>query len=383
MHREMQILYTTPTFLYFVMLKIGIVGLPNVGKSTLFNALTRSHSAEAANYPFCTIDPNVGVVAVPDARQDRLATLHPSEKIVPTAIEFVDIAGLVAGASEGQGLGNKFLAHIREVDAIAQVVRDFTDPDIQHVAASPNPQDDISTIETELILADLATMERKVGEAQKRTKSGDTKLKMIADIMVEIQAALSDGRPARSVLLPDEPEVRLAIRDCHLLTSKPLLYVVNVGEREVATFDAVRWRQKAGIADSSEVVPVSARLESELIDLSPEDAAVFLADIGLTESSCHGLIWAAYRLLGLITFFTVGPMECRAWTVSTGSRAPQAAGVIHTDFEKGFIRSETVQWDKLLEAGSEAAAKERGWIRSEGKDYIVQDGDVCLFRFNG
>lgn len=362
-------------------LQIGIVGLPNVGKSTLFNALTRSHAAEAANYPFCTIDPNVGVVEVPDTRLAALAAISGSKKILPTAIEFVDIAGLVAGASAGEGLGNKFLAHIREVDAICQVVRDFANADIQHVSGGPNPAADIGTIETELALADLATVERKLGEWQKKARTGDKKAVAAAELLAEIQAALADGKAARTVAVPDDVELKNAVRDLHLLTTKPLLYAVNLAEKDVATFDAAAWRARAGLPETAEVVPVSARLEEELIELSAEEAAVFLTELNLTESSLNGLIRAAYRALDLLTFFTTGPMETRAWTVRAGSSAPQAAGVIHTDFETGFIRAETINWQKLVEAGSEAAAREKGWLRAEGKSYVVADGDVFHFLF--
>jgi hypothetical protein len=362
-------------------LQIGIVGLPNVGKSTLFNALTRSHAAESANYPFCTIDPNVGIVEVPDDRLEKLAQVYGSEKIIPTAIEFVDIAGLVKGASTGEGLGNKFLANIRETDAICEVVRDFENADIQHVSATPDPQSDIEIIETELILADLGTIEKKLGELEKKARA-DKKLVPAVELLQAIKSALSTGRPANSVELPDDLDLRKAVRDCHLLTSKPFIYAVNVAEAAVATFDPAAWRAKVGLPDSALVVPVSAKLESELIDLNAAEAAEFLTDLNLKESSLNGLIRAAYETLKLITFFTAGPKETHAWTVAKDSKAPQAAGVIHTDFETGFIRSETVNWEKLVEAGSEAAAKEKGWIRSEGKEYVTQDGDVCHFRFN-
>lgn len=363
-------------------LSIGIVGLPNVGKSTLFNALTKSHAAQAANYPFCTIDPNVGVVEVPDERLAKLAGVYGSEKIIPTTIEFVDIAGLVKGAADGEGLGNKFLSHIREVDAIAEVVRDFVNDDIQHVAGTPNPRDDISTIETELILADFSTIEKKHADLERRTKSGDKKIIRAAEITGAIKKTLAEGRPAREAGEWSDPEDRLIVRDLQLLTSKPLIYAVNVADDALATFDAAAWKVKVGLPESASVVPVSAKIESELIDLAPEEAAVFLAEMGLTESSLNRLIREAYSTLNLITYFTAGPKETRAWTIIRGTKAPGAAGVIHTDFERGFIRSETIHWDKLVEAGSEAAAKEKGWIRSEGKEYVVIDGDTCHFRFN-
>ncbi len=361
-------------------LTIGIVGLPNVGKSTLFNALTKSHAAESANYPFCTIDPNVGVVEVPDSRLSKLAKVYNSVKIIPTTIEFVDIAGLVKGASTGEGLGNKFLANIRETDAICEVVRDFEDSDIQHVSETPDPASDIETIETELILADLATVERRLGELEKKARTGDKAAVRTRDLIAEIKTALEAGQPASTVAIPEDDHA--AIRELHLLTTKPFVYAVNVAEDAVSGFNTTEWKAKVGLPTSAEVVPVSAKLESELIDLSPAEAAEFLTDLGLTESSLNGLIRAAYATLDLITFFTAGPQETRAWTTKRNSLAPEAAGVIHTDFETGFIRAETIDCTQLVEAGSEAAAKEKGWLRSEGKEYAVQDGDVCHFRFN-
>jgi GTP-binding protein YchF len=362
-------------------LKIGIVGLPNVGKSTLFNALTKSHAAQAANYPFCTIDPNIGIVEVPDERIAQLAQLYTSQKIIPTAIEFVDIAGLVAGASKGEGLGNKFLAHIREVDAIAHVVRDFVNPDIQHVNATPDAASDIETIETELILADLAAVEKHLGNAEKQAKSGDKKALRAVEIIKQIKAALENEKPASSVEVDDIEEKKI-VRDMQLLTSKPMIYAVNVAEKDLASFDKEAFRKKVNLPLEANIVGVSAQIESELVGLSEEEAAVFLTDLGLTESSLKLLIREAYKALGLITFLTAGEKEVRAWTINIGDKAPQAAGRIHTDFEKGFIRAEIIPWEKLVEAGSEAAARERGWLRSEGKEYIMQDGDVCEFRFN-
>jgi len=362
-------------------LKIGIVGLPNVGKSTLFNALTKSHAAQAANYPFCTIDPNIGIVEVPDERIAQLSKLYISQKIIPTAIEFVDIAGLVAGASKGEGLGNKFLAHIREVDAIAHVVRDFINPDIQHVNATPDPASDIETIETELILADLSAVEKHLGNAEKQTKSGDKKAIRAVEIIKQIKEALENEKPALSIEITD-PEEKKIVSDMQLLTSKPMIYAVNVAEKDLATFDKEAFRKKTNLSPEANIVGVSAQIESELVGLSEEETEIFLTDLGLQESSMKPLIREAYKALGLITFLTAGVKEVRAWTINIGDKAPQAAGVIHTDFEKGFIRAEIIPWQKLVEAGSEAAAREKGWLRSEGKEYVMQDGDVCEFRFN-
>jgi hypothetical protein len=362
-------------------LKIGIVGLPNVGKSTLFNALTKSHAAQAANYPFCTIDPNIGIVEVPDERISQLSKLYTSQKIIPTAIEFVDIAGLVAGASKGEGLGNKFLAHIREVDAIAHVVRDFVNPDIQHVSANPDAASDIETIETELILADLAAVEKHLGNAEKQTKSGDKKAIRAVEIIKQIKEALENEKPAISVEITD-PDEKKIVSDMQLLTSKPMVYAVNVAEKDLASFDTEAFRKKTNLSSEANIVGVSAQIESELVGLSEEETEIFLTDLGLKESSLNALIREAYKALGLITFLTAGEKEVRAWTINIGDKAPQAAGKIHTDFEKGFIRAEIIPWQKLVEAGSEAAAREKGWLRSEGKEYVMQDGDVCEFRFN-
>lgn len=362
-------------------LKIGIVGLPNVGKSTLFNALTKSHAAEAANYPFCTIDPNVGIVEIPDERVDTLAELSKSAKKIPTAIEFVDIAGLVKGASKGEGLGNQFLSHIREVDAIAQVVRDFVNPDIQHVAAEPDAAEDIEVIETELILADLQTLEKRGADFEKKARGGDKEAKLAAELVSKLREALEQEKPARSVVVEDEEEQKI-LKELQLLTSKPLLYAINVSEEALKNFDAQAFRQKANLGENEKVIPISAKVESELVELDAEEANIFLADLGLEESSLNRLIREAYAALDLITFFTSGEKETRAWTIQRDSKAPQAAGRIHTDFEKGFIRADVVAYEKLVEAGSEAAARDKGWIRSEGKDYVVQDGDVCVFKFN-
>ncbi len=362
-------------------LKIGIIGLPNVGKSTLFNALTKSCAAEAANYPFCTIDPNIGIVEVPDERIEKLSEISHSKKKIPAAIEFVDIAGLVKGASKGEGLGNKFLAHIREVDAIAQVVRDFINPDIQHVSGEPDPADDIEIIETELILADLQTLEKRGADFEKKAKSGDKEAKLAVGVVAKLKEALENEKLAQSVEAEDEDELKI-IKELQLLTSKPLLYAVNVSEEALSDFDAAAFRAKANLSAEAKVIPISAKVESELVELDEEEAKLFLSDLGLEESSLNRLIREAYEALDLITFLTSGEQETRAWQVARNSTAPQAAGKIHTDFEKGFIRADVVNWEKLVEASSEANAREKGWIRSEGKEYIVQDGDVCVFKFN-
>jgi len=362
-------------------LKIGIVGLPNVGKSTLFNALTKSHSAEAANYPFCTIDPNVGIVEVPDERMGKLAEFSKSVKKIPTAIEFVDIAGLVKGASQGEGLGNKFLSHIREVDAIVEVVRDFVNPDIQHVSSEPDAAEDVEVIETELILADLSTLEKRGVDFEKKARVGDKEAKIAASLIARIRENLNAEKPARSVEIEDEDE-RKILRELQLLTAKPLIYGVNVAEEDLQIFDVEAFRTKAQLPVDAKIVPISAKIESELIELSDEEAAIFLTDLGLKESSLNRLIREAYEVLNLITFFTSGEKETRAWTIEKNSTAPNAAGKIHSDFEKGFIRADVIAAEKLLEAGSESAARDKGWIRSEGKEYIVTDGDVCVFKFN-
>jgi len=360
-------------------IKCGIVGLPNVGKSTLFNALTKAGIA-AANFPFCTIDPNVGVVPVPDPRLQQLADIVHPQKIIPASVEFVDIAGLVAGASQGEGLGNKFLSHIREVDAIAHVVRCFEHPDIVHIAGRIDPIADIETIDTELALADLESVDKALARAEKAAKANDKEAMAKRPVLEKLRAALNEGRSARSVALDDEE--RAAIRDLFLLTMKPLMYVANVREDGFENnphLDAVRQRAEA---KGAVVVPVCAAIEEELAQLDESDRGEFLASMGLREPGLDRVVRAAYTLLGLQTYFTAGEKEVRAWTVKRGATAPQAAGVIHTDFEKGFIRAETVSFDDYVKYRGEAGARDAGRLRLEGKEYRVQEGDVFHFRFN-
>jgi len=362
--------------------RCGIVGLPNVGKSTLFNALTETQAAQAANYPFCTIEPNVGQVAVPDERLDKIAAIAKSAKILPTQLAFVDIAGLVKGASQGEGLGNQFLGNIREVDAIVHVLRCFEDDDIQHVANKVDPLADAEVVETELLLADLESLEKRVPAAAKRATSGDKEAKLMANVLGQALELLKDGKPARLTEPKDEEEARV-FRQAQLLTAKPVLYVCNVAEEDAASGNALSELVFAKArTEGAEAVVVSAAIEAELVAMPVEDRGEFLAELGLEESGLSRVIRAGYKLLGLQTFFTAGPKETRAWTFPTGAKAPQAAGEIHTDFERGFIRAETIAYDDYLALGGESGAREAGKLRQEGKEYLVQDGDVLLFKFN-
>ncbi|MGO8763834.1 MAG: redox-regulated ATPase YchF [Limisphaerales bacterium] len=366
------------------MLKAGIVGLPNVGKSTLFNAVTRTRKAEAANYPFCTIDPNIGIVTVPDARLEPLAKIAKTTVIIPAAVEFVDIAGLVKGASAGEGLGNKFLSHIREVDAIVQVVRCFEDPDIHHVTGSIDPVRDIEIINTELVIADLDNIKKRREKLAKDVKRGEKAAVAEDALLAKFEPVLDAGKLALTVQLT--PEEKVAAKNFFLLTDKPTLFACNVKESDLATADKNSFVQK--VRDyvnthlACEAVIISAQIESDLIDLSPGEAKEFLKELGVQESGVGTLIRATYHLLGLRTYFTAGEKEARAWTIHVGDTAPKAAGVIHSDFERGFIKAETVAYDDLMNCGSIAVAREKGLYRMEGKEYVVRDGDVMLFKFN-
>lgn len=364
-------------------MKLGIVGLPNVGKSTLFNSLTKA-GAESANYPFCTIDPNIGVVPVPDERIDVLGKMHESKKIVPAVIEFVDIAGLVKGASKGEGLGNQFLSNIREVDAIVHVVRCFEDTNIVHVDGSIDPLRDIETINLELIFSDVEILERRIAKASRGAKN-DKKLAKEVELLNRLKAFLEEGHLAKNFELSDEDEEKW-FGEYNLLTAKPVIYAANVAEEDLADDGASNGQvaevRKFAEEEDSEVFVICAQIEQEIAELDEEEKSMFLEDLGLKESGLEKLIRASYRILGLISFLTTGPDETRAWTIARGTKAPQAAGKIHTDFERGFIRAEVVSYDNLVSHGGMTGAKEKGLVRSEGKEYVVQDGDVVLFRFN-
>ena len=366
------------------MLKAGIVGLPNVGKSTLFNALTRSRKAEAANYPFCTIDPNVGIVTVPDARMYELQKIAKTNVVIPAAIEFVDIAGLVKGAASGEGLGNKFLSHIREVDAIVQVVRCFEDPDIHHVTGNIDPVSDIEVITTELVLADLEAVQKRLSAVHKDAKRGEKEAVAQEAVLKKLEPHLNAGKPA--LLLELTPEEKAISRLFWLMTDKSTIFACNVKESDLATADTnphvLKVREYVQTHLACEAVVISAQIESDLVDLSPEEAQAFLKELGVDESGVGALIRATSHLLGLRTYFTAGEKEVRAWTIHAGDTAPKAAGVIHSDFERGFIKAETVAYDALIKCGSVAVAREKGLYRMEGKEYVVKDGDVLIFKFN-
>jgi ribosome-binding ATPase len=366
------------------MLRAGIVGLPNVGKSTLFNAITRTRNAEAANYPFCTIDPNVGIVSVPDARLAELKRIAKTNVVIPAAIEFVDIAGLVKGASTGEGLGNKFLTHIREVDAVVQVVRCFDDADVHHVSGTIDPVRDIEVINTELMLADLEVVQKRRERLAKDAKRGDKGAVAEDAVLAKIEAAINDGKPALTVKLT--PEERALSAPFFLLSDKPTIFACNVKEGDLATADTnpyvMKVRDYVRTHLSCEAVVISAQIESDLVDLAPDEADAFLKELGVQESGIGALIRSTYHLLGLQTYFTAGEKEVRAWTIHQGDTAPKAAGVIHSDFERGFIKAETVAYTDLIKCGSVAVAREKGLYRMEGKEYIVADGDVLLFKFN-
>lgn len=361
-------------------LKIGIVGLPNVGKSTLFNALTRTKGAQAENYPFCTIDPNIGIVEVPDARITRLTELVNPEKTIPAVVEFVDIAGLVKGASEGEGLGNKFLANIRECHAIAQIIRFFEDPDIIHVHGGINPKLDMDVIHLELVLADLDTVLRRLSETEKKTKGGDKDAIRQVEILKRIKKALESEQLVINIEFTDDE--KKFVKTLNLLTNKPFLYIANVKENQLADFDAEKIKKDLNLGEHEEILPISAKVEEDLVSFPDEEAKEYLSELGLKESGLNAVIKSAYKLLGLQTYFTAGPKEVRAWTVRIGAKAPESAGVIHTDFERGFIKAETISYEDYIACGSEANAKEKGKMRMEGKEYVVKDGDVMHFKFN-
>ena len=362
--------------------RCGIVGLPNVGKSTLFNALTETQAAQAANYPFCTIEPNVGNVGVPDPRLDKLAEIAGSQKIIPTQLGFVDIAGLVRGASKGEGLGNQFLGNIREVDAIVHVLRCFENDDIQHVDNKVDPVSDAETVETELMLSDLESLEKRVPAAQKKASQGDKEAKLVASVLGQALELLREGKPARLTQPKDEEEARV-FKQAQLLTAKPVLYACNVEEESAANGNAFSARvfEKAK-AEGAEAVIVSAAIEAELVGMDAEERMVFLEEMGLHETGLARVIRSGYELLHLITFFTVGPKEARAWTVHKGAKAPEAAGEIHSDMQRGFIRAETIAFDDYVALGGETGAKDAGKLRQEGKEYVIADGDVLHFKFN-
>ena len=364
-------------------MKLGIVGLPNVGKSTLFNAITQA-GAESANYPFCTIEPNVGIVAVPDERLDKLAQMYNPQKVTHAVIEFVDIAGLVKGASRGEGLGNTFLSHIRQVDAIVHVVRCFEDTNIIHVEGSVDPVRDVETINLELIFADMEMVENRTDKVRKMAKSGEKKYKIEVEFLEKLYAHLESGKPARSFdLSEDDAEF---MKEIDLLTKKPIIYAANVAEDDfvsgIENNDFVKRLTELADAEGAEVMPISAKIEEDISALDPEEKDEYLQELGINESGLDRLVKKSYKLLGLISYLTAGEPEVRAWTITNGMKAPQAAGKIHTDFEKGFIRAEVVSYNELIECGSLAAAKEKGLVRSEGKEYVMNDGDVVLFRFN-
>lgn len=361
-------------------LQIALVGMPNVGKSTLFNALTRSTAAAAANFPFCTIDPNVGIVSLEDERLEQIAVVAKAAKVVPEAIEFVDVAGLVKGASTGEGLGNQFLSHIRECDAVAMILRFFEDDNIIHVDGKVNPKADLEIIETELILADLQTAEKSYDKAQRNAKSNDAAAVLRASALKKIKEALETGKRASAAKL--EEDELFVLKEMQFLTAKPFLFVANVAENKVKDFDVETAKTTLGLKENDQLIAISAKIEAELSQLDREEAKEFLLDLGIETSGLQKLAHASHRLLGLSRYFTAGEKEARAWTIKIGFTAPQAAGVIHTDFEKGFIRADVVSWSDFVELGGWSKCREKGLVRSEGKEYIMKDGDVCLFKFN-